>query len=82
MPTPAAAALANDAVVHVRQVHHVVQLESAQLQEAPQDILKHEGAVIPDMRVVVDRRPHVYMRTSPTFCGTKFSIFPVNVLCS
>ena len=47
----------DDAVVHVCQIHHVVQLESAQLQEAPQDILKYEGAVIPDMCVVVDRRP-------------------------
>jgi len=35
----------------------VVQLESAQLQETPQNILEHERAVIPDMRVVVDRRP-------------------------
>ena len=35
----------------------MVQLESAQLQKPPQNILKDEGAVIPDVRVVVDRRP-------------------------
>jgi len=66
-----------------RQVHHVVQLESAQLQEPPQNILKHERAIIPDMRVVrITVGPHVYMRTSPTFCGTKFLDFASRVLCS
>ncbi len=49
--------ICDDAIVHIRQVHHVVQLESAQLQEPPQNILKHERAIIPDMRVVVYRRP-------------------------
>ncbi len=47
----------DDAIVHVRQVHYVVQLKTAQLQETPQNILEHECAVIPDVRVVVDRRP-------------------------
>ena len=47
----------DDAVVHVRQVHDVVQLESAKFQEPPQNVLKHERAVIADVRVVVDRRP-------------------------
>ncbi len=54
---PSGSGICDDAVVHVRQVHDVVQFESAKLQEPPQDILKHERAVIPDMRVVVHRRP-------------------------
>jgi hypothetical protein len=47
----------DDAIVHIGQVHHVLELESAQPQEPPQNILKHKRSVIPDMRVVVDRRP-------------------------
>ncbi len=47
----------NDPVVHVGQVHDVIHLEAAQLQEPSQHILKHESAEIPDVRVVVDRRP-------------------------
>ena len=49
--------LRDDAVVHVGQIHDVVELEAAQLQEAPQDVLKHKRAVVPDVRVVVHRRP-------------------------
>ena len=48
--------VADDAVVDVGQIHHVRQLEAAQLQEAAQNILKDECAEIADMREVVDRR--------------------------
>src|SRR6266702_8073024 len=49
--------IGDNAVIHIREVHYVVQLESTQLQEAPQNILEHESAVIADVRVAVDRRP-------------------------
>ena len=49
--------IGDDAIVHVRQVHHMVQLESAKLQEATQNILKDERPIVADVRVVVDRRP-------------------------
>src|SRR5208283_2650724 len=47
--------IGDDAVVHVGQVHHVGQLEAAEFQEAPQDVLENEGAEIADVRVVVHR---------------------------
>src|SRR6266852_3580733 len=49
--------IGDNAVIHIRKVHHVVQLESTQLQEAPQNILEDEGAVIADVRIAVDGRP-------------------------
>ena len=49
--------IGDNAVIHIGEVHHVVQLESTQLQEAPQNILEHESAVIADVRIAVDRRP-------------------------
>ncbi len=49
--------IGDNAVIHIREVHYVVQLESTQLQEAPQNILEDEGAVITDVRIAVDRRP-------------------------
>ena len=45
----------DDAVVHVGEVHDVVELEAAEFQEAAQDVLEHEGAVVADVREVVDR---------------------------
>src|SRR6266705_3808839 len=49
--------IGDNAVIHIRKVHYVVQLESTQLQEAPQNILEDESAVIADVRVAVNRRP-------------------------
>src|SRR5436309_13736096 len=68
--------IGDDAVIHIGQVHHVVQLESAQLQKPPQNILKNEGAVIPDVRVVVDSRPALYHADFPRFWRTEIPIFP------
>ena len=42
-------------MLHVGQVHDVVELEAAQFQKSPQSVLEHEGAVVADVRVVVDR---------------------------
>ena len=49
--------IGDDAVVHIGKIHHLRHFESARLQEAPQNILKHKGTKIPDVRVVVHRRP-------------------------
>ena len=46
----------DDAVVHVGDVHHLHDAKAARMQEAPQDVLKHEGAEIADVREGVDRR--------------------------
>src|SRR5262249_35155173 len=47
---------ANDLVVDVSQVHDLTNLPSAQLERAPQKVDKEEGAKIPEVRRVVDRR--------------------------
>src|SRR5205807_4752602 len=44
----------DDAIVHVGQVHDVDQLESSKLEEAAKHVLEHEGAVVADVRVIVD----------------------------
>jgi hypothetical protein len=44
----------DDAVVHVGQVHDVMHFEAAELEEAAQDVLKNESAVVADVGVVVD----------------------------
>ena len=46
----------NNPVVHVGQVHHMLQPESPAAQKPPQDVLKYKCAVIPDVREVVDGR--------------------------
>jgi hypothetical protein len=46
----------DDAVVHVREVHHLHHPKAARFQEAPQDVLKHERAEIPDVGKIVDGR--------------------------
>ena len=48
--------IGDDAVVHVGQVHDVLHLVAAQLQEPPKNVLKDEGAIVADVRVVVHRR--------------------------
>jgi hypothetical protein len=45
----------DDAVVDVGEVHDVMHFEAAELEEAAENVLKDEGAVIADVRVVVDR---------------------------
>ena len=45
----------NGAVVHIRQVHDMEDLEPARLQPSAQEVLEQEGAEVPDVRVVVDR---------------------------
>ena len=45
----------DDAVVHVGHVHHLHHAIALRMQEAPQDVLKHERAEIPDVREGVDR---------------------------
>ena len=54
---PSRAGIANDLVVHVGDVHHVIQLEAALPQEAAQQIDDDEGAEVADVSVVVDRGP-------------------------
>ena len=49
--------IANDLVVHIRDVHHVMQGEALLAQEPPQDINMEEGTEVADVPVVVDRRP-------------------------
>ena len=49
--------VANDLVVHVGDVHDVVEREAAGAQPAAQNVLKREGAEVADVHVVVDRRP-------------------------
>ena len=47
--------VSDDAVVDVSEIHDVVQAKAAKLQETPQNVLEDESAVVPNMRVVVDR---------------------------
>ena len=49
--------VADDLVVHVRDVHDVLQLVAALLQETPQGVDHDECAEIADVPVVVNRRP-------------------------
>ena len=46
----------DDAVVHVGNVHDLQHAIALGMQEAPQDVLKNEGAEIADVREGVDRR--------------------------
>ena len=46
--------VADDLVIHVGNVHHVLQLITALPQEPAQDIHGHEGAEVADMAVVID----------------------------
>ena len=50
-----AGGVADDLVVHVGDVHDVLQLEAALLQKAPQRVDDDEGAEVADVSVVVDR---------------------------
>ena len=50
-----ASGIANDLVVHVGDVHDVLQLVAALLQEAAQGVDDDEGAEVADVSVVVDR---------------------------
>jgi len=43
----------DDAVIHIGEVHDVIQLETAPLQETAKNILKNKGAEIADVRIVV-----------------------------
>ena len=45
----------DDAIVHVREVHHLGDAETARSQEAPKDVLEDEGAKIADVREVIHR---------------------------
>ena len=45
----------DDAVVHVGDVHHLQHAVALRMQEAAQNVLKHERAEIPDVREGVDR---------------------------
>ena len=47
----------DDAVVHVGQVHHLQDAVAARVQKSPQNVLKHEGSEISDVREVIYRRP-------------------------
>ena len=47
--------IADDLVIHVSDVHDVLELEAALAQEAPQDIHGDKGAEVADVAVVVDR---------------------------
>jgi len=49
--------IADDLVIHVRNVHHMADAHPLQVQEPPQHIHLQKGAEVPDMPVVVDRRP-------------------------
>ena len=44
----------DDAIVHIGKIHHLQHAVSALVQKAPQNILKHEGAEISDVREIVD----------------------------
>jgi len=67
------AAVADGLVVHVREVHHSIDLEPARLQVPLQQVLEDVGAEIPDVRVVIDSRPQVYIFTSGGAMGAKSS---------
>ena len=49
--------IADDLVVHVSDVHHMLEAVAAVAQPAPQDVLKSEGTQIADVNVVVHCRP-------------------------
>ena len=49
--------VADDFVIHVGDVHHVLQLVAALQQEAPQRVHHDEGAEVADVSVVVNRWP-------------------------
>ena len=61
----------DDAIVHVGQVHDVIQFESAEFQEAPENILEDKGAIVADVRVVVDRRAASVHAYFPRFLRDK-----------
>src|SRR5205085_6528934 len=46
--------IANDLVIHIRDVHDMLQLEAAHPEQTPEDIHCDEGPEIADMAVVVD----------------------------
>ena len=54
---PGGARVADGLVVHVREVHHLRDAEALVPEPAPQQVLEDVGAEVPDVRVVVDRRP-------------------------
>ena len=49
--------IADDLVVHVSDVHHVAQLESALPQKTAQDVERYKRPEVADVAVVVHRRP-------------------------
>ena len=49
--------VADDFILDVGDVHHVVELIAARAQPAAQNVLKGEGAQVADVDVIVDRRP-------------------------
>src|SRR5579862_2437783 len=51
-------------VVHVGDVHNVAHGVSTLPEEAAQQVDGNESAEVADMSVVVNGRPHAYMRTS------------------
>ena len=63
--------VADDLVVHVGDVHHVLQLEAALLEEAPQGVDDDEGAEVADVAVVVDRGPAGIHADQVIFQGMK-----------
>ena len=46
----------DDAVVHVGEIHYLQDAIAGRAQEAAQNVLKHEGTKISDVREIVDRR--------------------------
>ena len=44
-------------VVHVREVHHPLYVESARLEVALQEVFKNVGPKVADVSVVINRRP-------------------------
>src|SRR5436305_12996463 len=49
--------VADDFVIHVGDVHHVLELMAALPQEPAQNVYRDKGAEIADMAVVVDGEP-------------------------
>src|SRR5579872_827331 len=49
--------VADDLVIHVRNIHHVVELEAALAQKAAQDVHGDKGAEVADVAVVIHCRP-------------------------
>ena len=54
---PAWTCIANDLVVHVGNVHHVLDADPGQLEEAAQHVDLQKSTKIADVAVIVDRRP-------------------------